>query len=93
MTMGTRVSVNKEVEITAVYFRNDAELKSYPRRMEFEGQTYTFLDGIRCLIQKGQQLVQLFDMTDGSNNYRLKFDTQESTWTLLNITNAPRALA
>jgi hypothetical protein len=91
--MGTRVSVNKEVAITAVYFRNDIELKSYPRRMEFEGETYTFLDGIRCLIKKGQTLVQLFDMTDGASNYRLKFDTQDDTWTLLNISNAPRALA
>lgn len=90
--MGTRISVNKEVAITAVYFRNDTELRSFPKRMEFDGETYTFLDGIRCLIQKGQNLVQLFDMTDGSSNYRLKFDTNESTWTLMNVSNAPRAL-
>lgn len=92
MIMGTRISVNKEVEITAVYFRNDVELKSFPRRMEFDGETYTFLDGIRCLIQKGQDFVQLFDMTDGDNNYRLKFDAKDATWTLLNVSNAPRAV-
>jgi hypothetical protein len=32
-------------------------------------------------------------MTDGDANYRLKFDTGESTWTLVNITDAPRAFA
>jgi len=90
--MANRVSVNKEVAITAVYFRNDHQLKSFPKRMEFEGQEYTFLEsGIRYLVEKGQNLIQLFDMTDGDTNYRLKFDTGESTWTLVTTTDAPRA--
>lgn len=92
--MGNRVSVNKEVAITAVYFGGGAKLKSFPKRMEFDGQEYTFLNnGIRYLVEKGQTLIQLFDMTDGDANYRLKFDTGESTWTLVNITDAPRAFA
>lgn len=89
-----RVSVNKEVAITAVYFRNNAQLKSFPKRMEFDGQEYTFLEsGIRYLIEKGQNLIQLFDMTDGANNFRLKFDTNQSTWTLVTMSDTPRALA
>ncbi|MGF7228411.1 MAG: hypothetical protein ACQR33_00305 [Candidatus Saccharibacteria bacterium] len=89
-----RVSVNKEVAITAVYFRNNAQLKSFPKRMEFDGQEYTFLEsGIRYLVEKGQNLIQLFDMTDGAADYRLKFDTNQSTWTLVNISDTPRALA
>jgi hypothetical protein len=89
-----RVSVNKEVAITAVYFGGGRQLKSYPKRMEFDGNEYTFLEsGIRCLVEKGQDLFQLFDMTDGSANYRLKFDTGKSTWTLLNISDTPRAYA
>jgi hypothetical protein len=92
--MANRVSVNKEVAITAVYFRNNAQLKSFPKRMEFDGQEYTFLEsGIRYLIEKGQNLIQLFDMTDGASDYRLKFDTNQSTWTLVNISDTPRALA
>jgi hypothetical protein len=89
-----RVSVNKEVAITAVYFRNNAQLKSFPKRMEFDGQEYTFLEsGIRYLVEKGQNLIQLFDMTDGASDFRLKFDTNQSTWTLVNISDTPRALA
>lgn len=92
--MANRVSINKEVAITAVYFRNDAQLKSFPKRMEFDGQEYTFLEsGIRYLVQKGHNLIQLFDMTDGDADYRLKFDTTQSTWTLVNMSDAPRALA
>lgn len=90
----SRVSVNKEVEITAVYFGGGRTLKSFPKRMEFDGHEYTFLEtGIRCLVSKGQDLIQLFDMTDGSADYRLKFDTGKSTWTLLNTTDTTRAYA
>ncbi len=92
--MAQRVSVNKEVAVTAVYFRNDAQLKSFPKRMEYEGQEYTFVEsGIRYLVEKGQNLIQLFDMTDGSMDYRLKFDTKQSTWTLVTMSEAQRALA
>lgn len=86
-------TVNKEVTVTALYFRGQ-QLKSFPKRMEFEGREYTFMEsGIRYLIQKGQQFIQIFDMTDGTANYRLKFDTAQKLWTLVNITETPRAFA
>ncbi len=91
--MGNRVTINKEVSVTAVYFRNDRELKSYPKRIELEGREYTFMDGLRYLVQKGQKLVQIFDMTDGQAEYRLRFDSHDQLWTLVDITEAPRALA
>jgi hypothetical protein len=88
-----RVAINKEVSITALYFRNSGGVKSFPQRMEYNGREYTFADGLRFLVQKGQQLTQIFDMSDGSNNYRLKFDDREKLWTLVDISEAPRALA
>ena len=91
--MGNRVTINKEVSVTAVYFSNSRELRSFPKRIEFEGQEYTFLDGLRCLVQKGQRLIQIFDMTDGQSAYRLRFDTQDKLWTLVNRTELPRVLA
>ena len=36
---------------------------------------------------------RLFDMTDGTNNYRLKFDNGERTWTLVGMSEMPRAVA
>jgi hypothetical protein len=91
--MSNRVAINKEVSVTAVYFRNDRELKSFPKRIELEGHEYTFMDGLRYLVQKGHKLIQIFDMTDGQSEYRLKFDTHDQLWTLVDITEAPRAFA
>jgi hypothetical protein len=92
--MSNRVSVNKEVAVTAVYFRGRGDLKSFPKRMEYNGQEYTFAEsGLRFLIHKGHQLTQIFDMTDGMANYRLKFEDSNKLWTLMDISEAPRALA
>ena len=81
-----RVVVNQEVNVPEVYFRSEGQLKSYPRRMEFAGHEYTFMGGLRYLIQKGAQLVQVFDMTDGNRDYRLQFNTHERSWTLVDMT-------
>lgn len=92
--MSSRVTINQEVAITAVYFEGGPRLKSFPKRMEFNGREYTFMEsGLRYLVQKGRQLVQVFDMTDGHASYRLKFDDNQQLWTLVDITQAPRALA
>lgn len=88
----SRVTINKEVAVTAVYFKGGPRLTSFPKRMEFNGREYMFLEsGLRYLIQKGQQLVQVFDMSDGNINYRLKHDTSQDLWTLVDITQSPRA--
>lgn len=90
--METRQNINKEVNVTAWYFRNKHQrLTSFPKRMEYNEREYTFGEGLRFLIQKGKQAVQLFDMTDGDNNYRLQFDNQQQKWTLVSITSAVRA--
>jgi hypothetical protein len=92
--MGNRVTINREVSVTALYFRNNGNMKSFPKRMEYEGHEYTFVEsGLRYLVQKGQQLVQIFDMTDGIANYRLKFDSRNHLWTLIDITESPRVFA
>ena len=90
----SRVTINKEVSVTALYFRNNGHMKSFPKRMEYNGQEYTFVEsGLRFLVRKGQQLTQIFDMTDGSSQYRLKFNNREQLWTLVDITESPRAFA
>ena len=84
--MKNRVTIQKEVVVPELYFKNEGQLKSYPRRMEFNGHEYTFMDGLRYLVHKGQQLVQVFDMTDGQNDYRLEFDQRQYSWRLIDIT-------
>ena len=91
--MKNRVTIEKEVNVPELYFTNEGQLKSYPRRMEFDGAEYTFMDGLRYLVHKGQQLIQVFDMTDGQNDYRLAFNQSERSWTLVDITKTPRIMA
>lgn len=90
--METRQNINKEVNVTAWYFaKRRQRLTSYPRRMEYNDREYTFAEGLRLMVQRGKQAVQLFDMTDGRQNYRLQFDDQQHIWTLVSITAASRA--
>jgi len=84
--METRETINKEVNITAWSFRNKHKLTSFPKRMEYNRREYTFAEGLRYLVQKGRQTMELFDMTDGSTKYRLKFDPSQELWTLVSIT-------
>ncbi len=77
-------AINQEVTVTSVYFRPGRDIKGYPKRMEYKGREYTFVEsGLRCLIKKGQQLFEIFEMTDGCRDYRLKFDPAAHIWTLV----------
>ena len=92
--MSNRITVNKEIAVTALYFENGRELRSFPKRIEYNGREYNFIEsGLRYLVQKGNQLVQIFDMTDGVADYRLRFDIGNKLWTLVDISEAPRAMA
>lgn len=80
-------NVNSEVEVTAWFFRAEPQshrLKSFPKRMTWGGRDYNFAtDGLRYLIRQGQNLVQLFDMSDGQATYRLRQDGDH--WTLVGV--------
>jgi len=82
--MEFRKTINQEVNVTAMYFRNKNQLKSFPKRMEYEGHQYEFVEsGLQYQIKKNDQEVRLFDMTDGKASYRLRFDYKK--WTLVSI--------
>lgn len=81
-----KVVVNQEVTINSVYFKNKNQLEAFPKKMEFAGETYTFLnDGWRFLVQRGREVVKIFTVSDGTSNFRLKLDASEKHWTLLDI--------
>ncbi|HTH72577.1 MAG TPA: hypothetical protein VL737_04425 [Candidatus Pristimantibacillus sp.] len=84
--MKNRVMIAREVNVPELYFKNEGRLTAFPRRVELDGREYTFMDGLRYLVQKGQKLIQVFDMTDGNRDFRLQFDDGARSWTLVDMT-------
>jgi hypothetical protein len=78
---------NKEVEVTSLYFRQkpaQERLECFPKRMVYDGREYTFLEtSMQFLVRTGQQLIRLFDVTDGSTLFRLRLE--DSCWTLVSM--------
>ena len=81
------IEINKEVNIVAYYFKNKGErLRCFPKRMEYDGKRVDFSEtGLRHPTKKGQRMVHVFDMTDGAADYRLEFDAERLSWTLVSI--------
>jgi len=79
--------INKDVSVVAYYFRNSGErLRCFPKRIEWAGKRVDFTEaGLRHPTKKGQRMVHVFDMSDGQADYRLEFDAERLTWTLVSI--------
>ena len=79
-----RITVNEQVSITQMGFKKN--LSAYPRRMEFRGTIYEFLDaGLRCLIRSGSHVAEVLTMTDGRQEFQLRSDNNGGNWTLVSI--------
>lgn len=76
--------IDTPVHITAVSFNK--KFMPIPRRIEYGGTSHTFVDaGMRYLIKQGEDIIRLWDMTDGQARYRLRCDAKNS-WRLMSIT-------
>jgi hypothetical protein len=79
-----RITINEEIAVTKMGFKKD--LAAYPRRMEFRGSIYEFVDaGVRCIVRSGDRLAEIITMSDGQSLYRLRSDNHGGNWTLLSI--------
>ena len=80
-------SINKPVTITSLGFKQGNT--PYPRRMEFDGACYEFIDaGISLVAKTGEQITRIMTMTDGHKQFRLRSDNRGGIWTLLDISVA-----
>lgn len=80
----SRIKINQPVEITSIGFRKN--LAAYPRRMEYGGRTYDFIDaGLRCLVKCGGKIAEVITLSDGASNYFLRFNNHDGNWILLGI--------
>lgn len=83
--MNKRNIINEQVAITSLGFYKN--LEAYPKRMEYQGRTYNFIEmGLKCLIKQGEKIAQVMSLSDGACWYQLKYDQSSASWTLLAIT-------
>ncbi|NDC94320.1 hypothetical protein EB118_01835 [bacterium] len=77
--------MHQEIYVTSFYFAKGNTKKSYPRRIETsEGKQINFIEeGLRCVVQKGQELIEIFTMSDGQITYRIGHQQRGNEWLLL----------
>jgi len=73
--------INAPVSVSAFYFAG-AQMKTFPREIEYSGQAITFASGLRYLVQRGTEAVKLFDMS-GADGLTYRLQQQGNSWTLL----------
>jgi hypothetical protein len=88
--MDQTTKIEKDVNIVAYYFHNRGpRLRCFPRVMEWGARRINFTQtGLMHPTKKGQRTIHVFDMTDGTADYRLEFDAQNLNWTLVSIADA-----
>jgi len=79
--------IDQRVEVVTLFRTiGDNAARVYPAKMKWQNKEIVFSElGLRHPTAKGQRMVHVFDMSDGANDYRLEFDAEMLTWTLVAI--------
>lgn len=92
--MEEAILVNQDVDVVAYYFKGKDQPRCFPKCIEYKGRRIVFTEtGLRHPTQKGHRMVHVFDMTDGSADYRLEFDAVALMWKLVYISDMAYAPA
>ncbi len=86
--MNPIVSINQPVDVI-VSFSRSAHTNTnrvMPVKMRHHGVDISLTKlGLRYPIRHGTRLCYIFDVSDGTNDYSLEFDTTTLHWTLLSL--------
>lgn len=85
--MDNTMLIDERVEVIVRYRKQGDPLSlCYPAKMKYRNHEVVFTElGLRHPTTKGKRMVHVFDMSDGINDYRLEFDAEGLTWTLVAI--------
>lgn len=85
--MNPITEVNERVDIIPLFRADAAEtLLCVPYKMKWKNADITFKKlGMRHPTAKGKRMIHVFDMSDEANDYRIEFDAERLTWTLVSI--------
>lgn len=85
--MDPSIQINQRVSVVAAY-RNQGSVAELcmPARMRYQGTEISFTElGLRHPTSAGKRMIHIFDVSDGVNDYRLAFDAEGLTWTLISV--------
>ena len=74
-------TINTPVDVQAFYFAG-RDMKTFPKEIEYAGQAITFASGLRYLVQRGSDLLRVFDMS-GADGLTYRLQQHGDNWTLL----------
>lgn len=83
--MNPTIPVDERVDIIAVYRqRGDIGSRCMPHKMLWRDKEVIFTElALRHPTVQGKRMIHVFHMSDGANGYRLEFDAERLTWTLV----------
>ena len=85
--MDPTIEINERVDIVPIFYANASEkLLCVPWKMKYRSHEVIFtVFGLRHPTAKGRRMIHVFEMSDGVNDYRLEFDSEHLTWTLVSM--------
>jgi hypothetical protein len=83
--MNPIIELNERVDVVALYRKHgDISSLCFPYKMKYRGEDIIFTElCLRHPTSKGHRMIHIFDMSDGVNDYRLEYDAEGLTWTLV----------
>lgn len=83
--MDPTIAVNERVSVITVFPARGAAMDlCVPKKMRFRGRDIEFTElALRHPTAAGKRMIHVFHVSDGANGYRLEFDAEALTWTLV----------
>lgn len=82
--MDPTIRINERIDIVPLFYANAPERTlCVPWKMRYRNKDIIFnVFGMRHSTVKGKRMIHVFEMSDGTNDYRIEFDAEHLTWTL-----------
>ena len=79
--------INERVDVVPIFYAQAPERTvCVPWKMKYHGREIEFtIFGLRHPTVKGKRMIHVFEVSDGANDYRLEFDAERLTWTLVSM--------
>lgn len=83
--MDPTIQINERIDVVTV-FKKQGDISSLcmPCKMRWRGQEINLKElALKHPTVQGKRMIHVFHVSDGANNYRLEFDAEGLTWTLV----------